>query len=209
MGPRSLFLTCVFAVLLSIIQAQEAHQAWNRRDYPNPQTHPMQCKRERKSYLCDPNELLSQAEANQLDRVLESVVNDTKCPCSTYTCRSSRTGYVIAVALMDKIEEEENYVDDGTSDIGEVIDHSLSKARLFAYTLEQSTWKFGNCDEDIVIVYSRQDNVLYTMTGEAARGKLRDAHIGEIAMKVMHKFRSNIFEGLHDMIMAYKKKLLR
>lgn len=212
MGSRSLFLGCVLVALFGIILAQEVRQAWTRRDYPNPQTNSYDCGRfSKRSYLCDPNKLLSDDEANQLDLVLESVVNDTKCPCSTYACRTSRTGYVISVALMNKIEEEENYVDDGSSDIGDVIDHNLMKARLFAYTLESYTWNFGNCDEDIVILYSREDNALYTMTGEAARGKLRDAHIGEIAMMVMHKFgpNKNIFEGLHDMIMAYKKKLMR
>merc|ERR1719328_655663 len=118
MESRSLFLGCLIG-LVSAIAAQEVQTSWTRANYPNPQTDSYGCGRySKKSYLCDPNKLLSDDEANQLDLVLESVVNDTKCPCSTYACRTSRTGYVIAVALMNKIEEDDNYVDDGSSDIG-------------------------------------------------------------------------------------------
>lgn len=196
----------------TLSQQDDVRLSWTRSNYPNPQTQSYDCGRySKKSYLCDPNKLLSDDEANQLDLVLQGVQNNTRCPCSTYTCRSSRTGYVIAVALMHHIEEEQDYVDDGTNDVQDVIDHHMFKARLFAYTLESYTWNFGNCDEDIIILYSQQDNALYTMTGEAARGKLRDAHIGEITMKVLHKFGPNkkVFEGLHEMINEYMKRLMR
>jgi len=211
----SWLLCCVLGALVSVSLQQDAvRESWSRSMYPNPRTQPSECGRYmRQSYLCDPNHLLSDDEAIQLDLVLEGVRNDTRCPCSNHACRTNpRTGYLIAVALMHHIEEEENYVDSGDSDVQEVIDHDLSKARLFAYTLERSTWNFGECDEDVIILYSKQDNVLYTITGETVERnrKLTAAHIGEISMMVLDKFTSGkVFEGLYTMINEYKKRLMR
>ena len=39
------------------------------------------------------------------------------------------------------------------------VHRSLDKAQLFAYHLEQN-WNLGGCDEDIIILFSREDNVV-------------------------------------------------
>ena len=40
-----------------------------------------------------------------------------------------------------------------------IIEDRLQKAKLFAYHLEQS-WGLGQCEEDVIILYSEEDNVV-------------------------------------------------
>lgn len=180
-------------------------QDYDRPHYPNPQDDPGECGRNKPSYLCDPNQILNPGEADQLDREIERVMNETDCPCSYESCssRKYRKGYKIAVALIKKMPDD---VDVPYSDGDDELTHNLDKARLYAYTL-LNRWSFGKCGEDVIIFYSQDDNVLYTMTGEESEKKLKNEIVGTISMEGRGKFGSNNFEGLLNLITKYREVL--
>lgn len=200
----SMQLLCVLALVGTVISQGE--DSYHRAYYPNPQKQAFECGRNDKtSYLCDPNNLLSETEADQLDRELEKVMSDTKCPCSQDVCSSKKynTGYKIGVALMRQMAEDE---DVPLRDGDDVNDHNLEKARLYAYTLMKN-WKLGSCKEEIIIIYSRTENVLYTMIGKTTMERLSNDLIGEISMESQGDFRDHTFQGLLSLITKYRQVL--
>jgi len=201
----------VCAVILTVVTVcHSTENGWAAKDYPNPRLSADRtganggyaaCKRPERSYICDPDNILSSDEANQIDVLINKTMYETTCPCSLNTCRTQKTGYVIGVALVRKMQLEE----EGELDLQEEIAQSLDQSRLFAYTLEQ-TWGLGQCEEDIIIFFSLEDNALYTMTGDTARLILDARYIGEISMKNRSNFAAgkDIAAGVMRMIDGYR-----
>jgi hypothetical protein len=155
--------------------------------------------------LCDPDQILAPEEADQLDRQIERVMNETKCPCSYESCSSRKyyKGFKVAVALIKRMPDDQDVPFKSDTD---KLTQNLDKARMYAYTL-LNRWKFGKCGEDLVIFYSKDDNVLYTMTGSETEKKLKNELVGTIAMEARGKFGSNNFEGLLNLITKYREVL--
>lgn len=199
-------ILCSLLVVLLICILAVCADEYDRAHYPNPMNDPEECGRNKRSYLCDPDSILNPGEADQLDREIERVTNETKCPCSENSCdsRKYRKGYKIAVALINKMPDDK-YVQ--LKEGGDILENNMEKARLYAYTL-LNRWKIGSCNEGIIIFYSKEDNVLYTMTGDTAAKKLKSTSIGEISMEGRGKFGSNNFEGLVYLITQYRDVLM-
>lgn len=198
--------------------------SFSRYNYPNPMTEPTQCGREtvRKSYVCDPELILGprDQEASQLDVLIARIVDETSCPCSAFSCERHREGYKIGIALTDKMRLD-NFVDsddddyfDGGDERTRKIQRNLHAAQLYANEI-QRRWnnstklKFGYCDEDVVIFYSHEDNVLYTSTGRVARLKLTDSLVASIAHEARETgFRKSVFDGLWKVVNEYRSVFL-
>lgn len=191
-------------VLTGICTAQQrtALSEWTADDYPNPMKDPALCGRYDKSFVCDPNGLLTLKEADTLDWLLRGLFNnDTKCPCSDHKCETKKSGYVMAVALVRKLRiDKEGNVDDNDKS---------SAIRQFAFNLENNKWKLGDCNEDIIIAYSAEDRVIFTMVGGIANKRLNQDLIDSITTHKKHYFRSNkhVYAGLRSMILDYREAL--
>ncbi|XP_071112412.1 uncharacterized protein [Haliotis cracherodii] len=194
--------TVVLAVMVALLPCVTPQynsgtpRVWHVNQFPDPWWFPEQCNRGNKSAICDPNGVITRQQADDIDRLIEAVAVDTRCPC--YDCVTNQRGYVIRVALMHQMENllEE---DEGIMD-------RLKNARLFAYLLTKR-WKLtGNCNETLLIVYSKADNVLYTMTGKSAGMTLKDNLIVEISVDVRPFFddEETIAEGIKEMIRRYR-----
>jgi len=204
MKSTIIFQICLVLILLIITVF--AKEEYDRAHYPSPQNDPEECGRGGKtSYLCDPDQILNAGEGDQLDREIERVMNETKCPCSYESCSSRKyyKGYKIAIALIKKMPDDQDVQNEEGDD---ELTHNLDKGRLYAYTL-LNRWKFGKCGEDLIIFYSQDDNVLYTMTGELTEKILKNEIVGEISMEGRGKFGSNNFEGLLYLITKYREVL--
>jgi len=216
---RSLFL--VLAVVLTLVSlpqiealcnlrgddAPPAPLEWNWVSYPNPnspnQDQQVQCCRSKQSSVCDPNGLIPQATADDLDVDIENVYTDTRCGCDH--CTNHNHGYVIRVALLEKmIPIRLTARDNGTM-------ARLRDAHLYAYQISRKWNMDGACQEAILILYSKQDNILFTLTRSEARRKLSDTDIGEVSLKVRHYFDNErtIGDGIKEMIERYKRILSR
>ncbi|KAL4233423.1 hypothetical protein ACF0H5_008104 [Mactra antiquata] len=179
---------------------------WTSQDYPNPQEMPELCGRytDTPSYVCDPNGLISKKSADFLDHILLSFQNDTKCPCSAYSCerRQHSKGYIIAIALMRKIKRPDNVKD--TPEAKKVLVHQ------FASDLRLRLWNsWATCDELIVIAFSKEDGILTTVTGSAANRVLSYNVTMAIQTELARFFRTdgNIGQGLHYLTLNYRRVL--
>jgi hypothetical protein len=181
---------------------------WMAEDFPNPMLDVRKCGRcGVKSHICDPNKIISTANANLLDQQIMALKNSTRCACSKLTCLDKKDGFTMSIALFEKMRPIKNSKD-GADRSG--APHRLNNMNLFAYTVLKH-WQMGDCDDDILISYSLRDNVLYTIAGQTAGDKMESDIIGEISMAHRMQFspsnRQEIYEGLRDMIISYREVL--
>ncbi|EDO30764.1 predicted protein, partial [Nematostella vectensis] len=138
---------------------------WSKENFPNPIKDTEMCgRRGVSSWICDPDEVLSYADANTLEEMLRNIEQKTTSGCE----HSRKPGYQIAVALMKKIKH--HY---GIS--GEEL------ARDFAVHLHDS-WGVGHrgCGDGAVFLLSVTDRTMYISTGRVAKEVLTSDQIGII-----------------------------
>ncbi|XP_045197765.1 uncharacterized protein LOC123552288 [Mercenaria mercenaria] len=180
---------------------------WTAKDYPNPQDDPEACGRypDKPSYVCDPNGLISRKAADFLDHILLNLQNDTKCPCSTYSCegRQHSKGYIMAIALVEKIYKPENVQD--------TVDGRKGLVNQFAFDLLRKRWNtWDTCDELIIIAFSKDDRILTTVSGKTPLRVLTDPITKAIQIELARFFRDdggNVGQGLHYLTMNYRRVL--
>lgn len=199
-------LTTVLALLVmdgGMAVSNKVLSEWTAADYPNPARDWTLCGRYEKSLVCDPNGLLSTKEADTLDWLLKGVVNDTKCPCSAWKCESKKSGYVVAVALVRKL----NIPKTGPAPVDD--NEKLAALRQFAFDLENNKWRFGECNEDVIIAYSAEEGAVFTFAGGTANRRLNQDLIDSITAHRKHYFRGNkhVYAGLRSMVMDYREAL--
>ncbi|KAL5009908.1 hypothetical protein ScPMuIL_012213 [Solemya velum] len=207
MPPSRPMLLCVamVAAMCTIVNARSrVPQEWSPQNYPNPQIEPKKCGRmnTKASWVCDPNHIITSRHADVLDWFIKGTYeNDTRCACSAYACEQNNAGYHISFALVRKIRRDANATNDN---IGRLHD-----AKNFAYSLEQTLWDYGRCEDDIVVLYSYEDKILYTMAGRTAREKLTDELIQEISGRHGHHLQpdGNIGAGLIQILFDYRRVL--
>ncbi|XP_064627902.1 uncharacterized protein LOC135487761 [Lineus longissimus] len=175
---------------------------WHYSSYPNPQTDLLECGRgNRMSWICDPDSVITMREADELDALAADIRRDTSCPCNSQVCtRTARqAGFIVAVAMMNKIQRP--YKSDGGSDL-------LTDFRNWVTNLEKHRWRFDRCDEDIIILFSKYDSMIYTVTGEKARETLTDELLYEITVDSQEYFAHSIFMGIKHMLYGIRKVLM-
>ncbi|XP_021356479.1 uncharacterized protein LOC110452347 [Mizuhopecten yessoensis] len=180
---------------------------WDASLMPDPYTNPKACGRyeNKPAYVCDPNNLLPAKGADILDWLAEGTyLNDTMCPCSDWRCESTDAkpyGTIINVALVKKIKRPEGQ--DPTSE------NLLNAARQFTYTLTNERWNKGVCNNNIVIMYSAEDETLFTMAGKTSAQRLNNDVITEITNHHMRHFKNgrDLTAGLYSLIVDYRNVL--
>jgi hypothetical protein len=208
---------CGAALLLLLVEGALG-QTFTKESYPNPLQDPELCRpRTRsRSFLCDPSQILTPTEANELDAVLASIAEQTRCPCSSFSCAESEhdahgNGYKVGVAVMRRLSgdsEASRHQDDDKYAAKQKLIQTLNEAKLFTIELHKN-WKLGHCHEDVVILYSADDDVVYTVTGGVARKMLDDKMVADISLDARRNNHPTLgFKGLKKIAQDYKSALL-
>lgn len=198
------------AVLCQLSSAQNIpRQVWHSKDhYPDPMKNPVTCNRPGPSYICDPDRIIVPYEADQLNTLLVNTLNETRCPCSRYSCSRYPEGYKIGIALTKQIRADSDFrsrSDDDRDETSRKNEWLLNQGMLFARTVMEK-WDLGRCSEDVLIFYSMNEGILYTTTGEVARMKLNHTVINAIMMNARGDFGpgGNVFRGLLKIVKEYR-----
>ncbi|GFN85741.1 hypothetical protein PoB_001224700 [Plakobranchus ocellatus] len=174
---------------------------WSVYDYPDPQSQNQDqqslCGRYNVSSVCDPNRIISRTQADAVDNLIKEVYRETVCPCAL--CRANNRGYIIRVAIMPFFERL--FPDGENTTLG-----MLRDAQMYSYMLSEKWRMQGTCNETVLIMYARGDNMLYTLTRRTSRVKLTNDDIQNIMLIVRHYFddSNTIADGLLEMIRRYK-----
>ncbi|ESO12537.1 hypothetical protein HELRODRAFT_159093 [Helobdella robusta] len=186
--------------------------------YPHLEDKQMLCGRDswKTISVCDPDKILGlkDVEASQLDEIIKKIKHETKCPCSNYICTKDPGGYKVGVAIVKKLSDDDlaSSLDDEdhyeqNSNRRKKNEKKLEEAGKFAHMV-RNLWKLGRCDEDIIIVYSHDDKVIYTVTGDMASKVLTNKLITEITGKVVpYGFNKGAFHGLNSILHDYRQLL--
>ncbi|KAK4476205.1 hypothetical protein MN116_001417 [Schistosoma mekongi] len=194
-----LFLICISAKGLAVSLPEE--YVAQVRSYPDitqskERCLPLQGNYEFSSTLvCDPAGLLSVAQINMLNSKLHHIktsVNHDKPSCDVNNPRP-----VIGVAIVKKMEVDN--IDE---------DQLLSYAVIFAYNLFNKWNLPSHCHSEsgkIIILYSKDDGVIYTIAGNLLRRKLTAKHIHNIALQSRVQFSTSISDGIAYIIEKYRE----
>ncbi|CAH8649113.1 unnamed protein product [Schistosoma margrebowiei] len=145
--------------------------------------------------VCDPDGLLSVAQINMLNTKLHHIrtsVNFDKPSCDINNPRP-----VIGVAIVKKIE-----VDNMDKD------RLLSYAAIFSYRLFDKWNLPSHCHSEsgkIILLYSKDDGVLYTIAGNLLRRKITSKQIINIAIRSREQFSTSISDGIAYIIERYRE----
>lgn len=191
----------VLAILGVDVGFGQPRYSWLPEELPNPQNNPRACGLGiEPGYICDPNHILSKRELETVNWHLEGIAETQggRCPCSQWYCDKQARArlphfYQVAIALIPSLRLPRDT-------LGREVE-PLDQAQTFAFRLENQLWNISACEEDIVILYSRDDNALVTMAGATARQQLdafsrRTIH----AMVGGHFAEGRIVEGLLRMV---------
>ncbi|KAH8864753.1 expressed conserved protein [Schistosoma japonicum] len=193
-----LFLICISAQGLAIGLPEE-YEA-QVRNYPDIMQSKERCLPQQGNYefastlVCDPSGLLSVAQINMLNSKLHHIktsVNFDKPSCDVNNPRP-----VIGVAIVKKVEVDN--MDE---------DRLLSYAAIFSYYLFNKWNLPSHCHSEsgkIIILYSKDDGVIYTIAGNLLRRKLTAKHIHKIAIQSRVQFSTSISDGIAYIIEKYR-----
>ncbi|XP_014774202.1 uncharacterized protein LOC106871943 [Octopus bimaculoides] len=200
-------ITLLFSLLVCTIQlsntAEEKPSYWYPHDYPNPRKEQARCGREltKPSWLCDPDKLLTEKEAMEVDKLIASVRTKTRCPC--YKCVNKNKGYLIMVALMGKMYRNVRNKNDSEERL-------FQDSKKFATKLMRRWGGRSMCEEFVIILYSKADNVLYTVTEKNAGKILNETMVMKEQDYVKWYFGSeDVGNGLVMMIEDYRDMFLK
>lgn len=177
---------------------------WKVQEFPNPIYQVEACGRSEsldKSWICDPNKVISEQDVNDISDMLDDIYKNTRCNCQT--CIDDKNGYVVMVAIMPRMYRIVN----ASSHHNDV----MVDARIYAYYLSLYWSNFANCKQVVLVLFSRDDGVVYTLTQKDARTKLTDELVTEITLENQRYFdtneRTKMGMGLKSMIDQYRQAL--
>lgn len=152
------------AVFLTLCFLQEGNstQEWLKEDFPNPTKDLGSCgRREKVSWICDPDKVLNYETANKVEELLYSVGKNTASGCSS----DKKPGFQIGVAVLKKMRRIP----------GESVEETAEK---FTKHLHDS-WGVGHagCDDGAMLLLSILDRQVYVSTGKKAMELLSDDQI--------------------------------
>ncbi|CAH1783877.1 unnamed protein product [Owenia fusiformis] len=183
------------------VSVTTVQQEWTAAEFPNPQSDldVHRCgRRGKKSWVCDPNGVVSYEQADKLDTIINDIRSRAGCVCGS--CPPGRGRYAVAVALVNKLNLQ-----------GETPTESNIQIAIenFALDLRQNRWRFGYCQDGIVIVVSRQDRRVWTSVGATARRRLPNGCVRLIYDRVRGLFSDKqYYKGIKEMLEHYRNVLL-
>ncbi|XP_066292798.1 uncharacterized protein [Branchiostoma lanceolatum] len=191
------------AVMPGIPPGAPLPSKWSVEIYPNPQHQWLQCGRPQASWLCDPNSILTDSEADFLSELLGNVSTSTGTPCvpqqrterdvrkRSVNKSSEFPGYTISVALVPDIVKM----------FGE---RDRDAIRRFSQVLLH-LWDPGECDGGVVLVYCQSSQRVYAARGDAAELKLTNQDVWEVHRDNRDALENNrTMEALTNIILGYQ-----
>ncbi|XP_038050792.1 uncharacterized protein LOC119723947 [Patiria miniata] len=176
-------------VLAMLIISSWAARTFPSDVYPNPQEDLYRCgRRGRPSWVCDPDQVLSFNEAEDVNTALGNIRLETDCSCSNSALCSNHSshGFSVAVAVMSFIPTTRA---------------QLISASTYAKYLREHEWLYGNCQDDVVIVVSKHDKQVAASIGDTAAKKLTPRVLKDILSDTSDYFQNeNFAAGLLEMI---------
>ncbi|CAG9463992.1 unnamed protein product [Pedinophyceae sp. YPF-701] len=176
------------AVLLLFARCSAQGAGWTPRSYPDPIRHPEKCGREGvKSWICDPDRLISVVTADRVDEELDAIRLGIK-PYIKDPCTNGELGFQTMVALMSSMDDSVRGYD------------LAGKAKNFARALHDN-WGVGDrkCNDGILILLSIFDRQIYISTGKGAKGFLTDSEVQHVIATMRPLLRQN---RLDDAVLA-------
>ncbi|XP_070537808.1 uncharacterized protein [Ptychodera flava] len=184
-----LYIVSSLAIIILPVPSCTAHRL-EHPFFPNPQLDYFRCgRRGQKSFVCDPERVLSFKDANKLDEILFSIRNDTGCSQCT-VCKADQHGYTVSVAIVKDAMD------------------GLSVNGFAEYLLHE--WNYGSCKDDVVIVLAAKTKQVYSAVGRTADIALEyGVYVENIHDKVNRFIMSGNFTyGLCRMVMEYRSAFL-
>ncbi|KAK3097900.1 hypothetical protein FSP39_014272 [Pinctada imbricata] len=198
-------LSAICICVLPVIIAQSQGTKWKVWEYPNPRYQKRECGRkdeDASQLICDPDSVISVDDADEIEKLLENIHENTRCPCQE--CTDKQTGYVVMVALMNNMER---IIGGGDSTRARLYD-----ARVYSYYLSLY-WNTTTCKENVLVLYSKNDDMLYTMTWKNARKVLTDQIVLDATIDTRRYFKTNdkaqIGSGLKLLLQEYSDAFMR
>lgn len=183
---------------MSVASDEEQVFSWEPDEYPNLMKEPKFCcpgiKRNPPTNICDPDQLLQPKEANDLDKLLESVGNTTICMCKP--CTKNPKGLSIKVALLYTISNKTNIASEE-----ERIEHFAERTR--------SNWNFSPvCQHDVLIfICGTSSKKGFIAMGSKAERVVGRSEAKEMIKDAVNHFKyGNYYQGLETIILKIKQR---
>jgi len=200
MRPHRLVALLVLAVALGSTRAQDSLEFVRQvRSFPNPQTDNANCHRNSTDvFLCiGPNVQFDVQRAVELDQVAREIRRNGKSVCAGETGgnRVSEPGPTVGVAIVNQIQRpfSRSYTEQDL----------LGLAAKFSYNLLMRNWKAwltrgsATCNDGIVVLYSRADQIVYISVGDQLRNILNTGLLSQVLVDSRTFFKSSEAIGLH------------
>lgn len=200
-----LLLALLIIALNSLCTTSTTPLARSVENIGNPTTDLAICDLQRPSYICDSDGILTANQDAALDAQIRYIFDSTTCPCKSDVCSAEPGGYLIIIALVDKLLITQSTTNSPLMDPEQAsqLNGVLAVAKNTSYGLLEK-WNLGRCKESVVVLYSKLDNVLYTAPDVVASQKLTSDLIGEISMDVRIEFSQNITLGFQRLLTEYQ-----
>ena len=136
---------------------------------------------------------------SDLDIALKNVQHNTNCSCENRNqCLTPSQGFTISVAILEKINDDDN------SNVNVTLERRLQLAKNFADILRRRQNR-GQCEDDILIVLSKLDSVVYTAAGETVAKFLTPEIIKNVEERAVPKLNNNqYFEAVSEIVLSYE-----
>eukprot|EP00899_Mesostigma_viride_P024644 jgi/Mesvir1/5364/Mv15447-RA.1 len=207
---RAAFFALALALCLGCGCARELTQSrheWQIGHFPDPNRDVDRCGRHgQKSWICDPDGLLSIDAAN----VVESIIQDVAYGAYPFTRKACgpdgvMRGYQIGVALMNKISVKPKASHSPVKGHGswetQVAPPVPGDAdlRVMAQKFAMATfnsWGVGDpeCNNGVLLLVSRQDRVVYIATGRGASTSLPESSISLVIGRMKPELRAGNYD---------------
>ncbi|XP_070579361.1 uncharacterized protein [Ptychodera flava] len=188
-----------------------SHHEWRKEFYPNPRNvsrGSIDCGRDgNASWICDPNNVLNEDEADVLDAFSEEIALGTECVCPQckvdFNGTQSPYGYVIGIAIVNKMDASYENINCPTKK------ELAEEAEQWSNYLLDKSWKIGDCGNSIIVFFSREDNTVDIATAEIAGEALPPDHIQHITGRTLKYFESHdYFNGLYYILDQVNRTLV-
>jgi hypothetical protein len=180
---------------------QNVSDPWKKEDFPNPLKDPEKCGRhkDKQTFICDPDNMLTKSEADQLDELIEQILSNTTCVCGKKACgekNESHNGFSIAIAFVNRMHHNKEFLTEADK---------LKLTQKFSLHLRSKSWDFGQCDNDAVIIINKEFKKAWTSTGDVFNEHLSDWCVNHIYKEKRHYLKDgNYSYALTQMIKSYK-----
>lgn len=157
-------------------------RTWGVSNFPDPILQPNNCGRVAPSFVCDPDNMLPENKVNVIDDLLKGIYNST---AACYATASNVKGYIVMMAVVPKMEK---YF---TANDSDSMYTRYREAMFFSYFLgwEKKWGRHSNqCQEMVIILYSIEDGVLYTIAQPTAHRLLTDARMQQALLDTITRF---------------------